>query len=97
VILFAAPFGLVRLLRERRPGARWIGGLLVYQLVLFYFLHVQSRYRLTLLPVLILGAVWAVQTLWRRGRAGELPVSGLDLAAGGCGAALLLYFAFGAT
>ena len=96
-ILFAAPFGLVRLLRERRPGARWILGLLVYQLVLFYFLHVQSRYRLTLLPVLILGAVWAVQTLWRRGRAGELPVSGLDLAAGGCGAALLLYFAFGAT
>ena len=86
----------MRLVRERRPGAFWILGLLAYQLVLFYFLHVQARYRLTLLPVLILGAAWAVQTLWRRGRAGELPVSGLDLTAGWGGAALFLYFAFGA-
>jgi hypothetical protein len=95
-LLAAGPFGLARLVRERRPGAPWILGLLAYQLVLFYFVHVQSRYRLTLLPVLILGAAWAAQTLWRRGRTGELPVSGLDLAVGGGGAALLLYFAFGA-
>lgn len=95
-ILVAGPFGLARLVRERRPGAFWALGLLAYQLVLFYFLHVKARYRLTLLPVLILGAVWAAQTLWRRGRAGELPVSRLDLALGGGGAAVLLYFGFGA-
>ncbi len=94
-ILIGAPFGLVRLVRERRRGARWIVGLLVYELALFYFVHVQSRYRLTLLPLLILGAVWTVETVGRRGREGELAISRADLALGGAGAAALLFFAFG--
>ena len=56
-----------------------------------------SFWRTLVLILAGLGAAWAVQTLWRRGRTGELPVSRLDLAAGGGGAALLLYFAFGAS
>ncbi len=87
----------MRLLRERRPGACWVAALLVYQLVLFYFLHVKSRYRLTLLPLLVLGAAWAVETVRRRGRAGGL--AGLRAStslSAARGAALLLYFAFGA-
>ncbi len=96
-ILVGAPFGLVRLVRERRRGALWIVGLLAYQLGLFYFVHVKARYRLTLLPLLILGAAWALQTVWRRGREGELPISGVDLALGGAGGMALLFFAFGAS
>lgn len=95
-ILLCAPFGLVRLVRERRRGALWIVGLLAYQLGLFYFVHVKARYRLTLLPLLILGAAWAAQTVWRRSREGELPISRVDLALGGAGGAVLLFFAFGA-
>ena len=95
-ILCCAPFGLVRLLRERRPGACWVAALLAYQLVLFYFLHVKSRYRLTLLPLLVLGAAWAVETVRRRRRQEGSPVSAFDLVLGGAGATLLLFFAYGA-
>jgi hypothetical protein len=56
VVLGAAPTGLARLLRERRPGALWALGWLVYLLALFAVLHVKARYRLALLPALALGA-----------------------------------------
>ncbi len=97
LILLAAPFGLARLLRERRRGALLLAPLLGYQLVLFYFLHVKARYRLSILPLLILGTVWAIETLRRRGREGESPISAVDAAAGCAGAALLFYFAYGAS
>ncbi|MEO8195554.1 MAG: glycosyltransferase family 39 protein [Thermoanaerobaculia bacterium] len=96
VLLLMAPFGLVRLVRERRPGASWVTALLAYQLALFWFVHVKSRYRLTLLPLLALGVAWTIETVRRRGREGALPVSIADLALGAAGAALSLYFAFGA-
>lgn len=96
VLLLLAPFGLVRLVRERRPGVSWIGLLLAYQLALFWFVHVKSRYRLTLLPLLALGAAWTIETVRRRRRAEGLPVSIADLVLGGAGAAALLGFAFGA-
>lgn len=102
-LLLLAPFGLVQLFRERRPGAGWVAALLVYQTTLFYFVHVKARYRLTLLPLLALGAVFAIESLRRRhlegraGRAGNLPFPAVDLALGGGGALLLLYFAFGAS
>lgn len=95
-LLITAPFGLVRLVRTRRPGAGWISALLAYQLALFWFVHVKSRYRLTILPLLMLGTLWTIESWRRRGRAGEAPVSFADLALGGAGAALLLYFAFAA-
>lgn len=96
VLLLLAPFGLVRLVRERRPGVSWIALLLAYQLTLFWFVHVKSRYRLTLLPLLALGAAWTIETVRRRRRAEGLPVSLADLVLGGAGAAALLGFAFGA-
>lgn len=95
-ILLSAPFGLVRLLRTHRPGAGWVGLLLAYQLALFWFVHVKARYRLTLLPLLMLGTAWTIETWRRRGRAGEARVSFAELALGGAGAALLLCFAFAA-
>jgi hypothetical protein len=104
-ILACAPFGLLRLVRERRRGAIWIVGLLGYQLVLFTLVHVKARYRLTILPLLILGAVWTVQSLVRSrerdpgapsGRWAAPPISGLDVALGGGLGATLLYFAFAA-
>ncbi len=96
LLLLIAPFGLVRLLRERRPGAGWIAALFGYQWVLFWFVHVKARYRLTLLPLLVLGAAWAVETFRRRGQEGTVPVSAVDLTLGAAGASLLLFLAFGA-
>ena len=86
----------MRLLRERRPGAGWIAALFGYQWVLFWFVHVKARYRLTLLPLLALGAAWAVETFRRRGQEGTVPVSAVDLTLGAAGASLLLFLAFGA-
>jgi hypothetical protein len=94
-ILCCAPFGLIRLVRERRPGASMIAALLAGQLLLFWFVHVKARYRLTLLPLLLLGVAWTVETVRRR-RAEGLPIPAADLAFGAAGAGLLLYFAFGA-
>jgi hypothetical protein len=94
VILAAAPFGLACLVRERRAGAFWIVALLAYQLGLFWFVHVKSRYRLTLLPLLVLGAVWSVEVLRRRGEGGKPRPSAAEFALGAGGAALLLYCAF---
>ncbi len=96
LLLLLAPFGLVRLVRERRPGASWMAALLAYQLALFWFVHVKSRYRLTLLPLLVLGVAWTIETVRRRRRQEGPPVSIADLGLGAAGATLLLYFAFGA-
>ncbi|MEO8274986.1 MAG: hypothetical protein ABI639_02135 [Thermoanaerobaculia bacterium] len=93
-VLFLAPLGLWRMLRTRRTGARWIAGLLAGQLVLFYFLHVKSRYRLTLMPLLILGAVWTVAELCRGRDAGTPPPAGLEIGLSASFGALLLYLAF---
>ena len=95
-ILVGAPFGLVRLVRERKPGAYAVAALLAGQLLLFWFVHVKSRYRLTLLPLLVLGVVWSLDTIHRRRRGEVPPIPTHELLLGAGGAALLLYFAFGA-
>jgi 4-amino-4-deoxy-L-arabinose transferase-like glycosyltransferase len=96
VLLVCAPFGLIRLARERGPGGGMIALLCGGQLLLFWFVHVKARYRLTLLPLFVLGVAWAFETMRRRLRGETGPIPGVELALGAAGAAALLYFAFGA-
>ncbi|MEO7795717.1 MAG: hypothetical protein ABIV06_13185 [Thermoanaerobaculia bacterium] len=95
-LLGLAPFGLVRLMRARRPGALWFAVLLGCQLALFYFVHVKARYRLTILPLLVLGAVWAIESFRRSRRDESSAIPALDFGLGLAGAAVLLFFGFAA-
>lgn len=94
VLIVLAPLGLAHLLRTRRDARFTIGPLFLGQLALYWFVHVKSRYRLTLLPILVLGAAVAVETLVRPER--RAAVTRAEIAFGIAGTAALAFFAFGA-
>jgi hypothetical protein len=96
VVLASAPAGLARLWRDGRRGVGWAISWLAYLLVLFFFLHVDVRYRVLILPALALGAASAAVGVIDRLAGVERPVErSWRLAAAGLGAVLLL-FSFGA-
>jgi 4-amino-4-deoxy-L-arabinose transferase-like glycosyltransferase len=99
-VLAAAGLGMALLwVDRRRRGDPWLRGALLflaYNLALFVFLHVKTRYRVQLLPGLDLYA--AVAWAWWLGTDGDAlrprpTAAGWALAAAVAG--LLLYFAFG--
>jgi len=97
LLLVAAPLGLT-LWRFR--DRRWLVALLLfvaYNLAIFFWLHVKSRYRIQLLPVAFLGAGCAVA--WLDARLGRDPAAAgaarWQWAAAIVAAALLELLAFG--
>lgn len=93
LLLVAAPLGFAL---WRSPHRRWswaMAAFVAYSLALFLLLHVKTRYRIQLLPVLFAG-VGGLVAWWRAGR--PTP-SRRALAAAGFAAALLLALAFGGT
>lgn len=93
-LLVGAPIGWLCMLRGRRTGTLWMAALLGYQLALFWFVHVKSRYRLTLLPLFVLGLAWTIECL-RRGDSDRPRFHALELLVGGACTAALLFCAFG--
>lgn len=91
LLLAAGAIGLTL----RPPGdARWRGALLgfvLYNAAIFLLLHVKTRYRVQLLPVLFIGVGGLVAWL----RASHPPVSRPRLAIGVTTALVLLFFAYG--
>jgi len=84
-------------------GRKWMWlvlAFLAYNLLIFLFLHVNTRYRVQFLPFLMLYSVLGVRAgrAWLGGKgdadSGPLP-SATHLAAGCVGAAIVLFFAFG--
>ena len=102
-VLGGAAFGIVIVARTvfARDGVtvpaasrHWLAVALlfiVYNLALFLVLHVKSRYRVQLMPVLDLCAAGAVAWVWSR----RPQQPALTLAAGGLLGALALFLAFG--
>lgn len=95
LLLVTAPLGYtVARVREKK----WMKMLLLffaYNLVIFLWLHVKSRYRIQLLPVFFIGSGCAVDWVLLRlqGDDVELPSALQFLAAGGA-AAVMLFLAF---
>ncbi len=94
LILLTAPLGYLAWSFQDKRWVRVMVLFLAYNLVLFLFLHVKSRYRIQILPVAFLGTAAAVA--WTRDRI-ELGFAGqsiVRLLTAGLLAALLLALAF---
>lgn len=107
-LLLLACVGVAVSAPSRRPWLYAVLAFLGYNLLLFLFLHVKSRYRIQLMPWCFLYATLGATWCWRRMRGVELPavlrLSATDprwLTIGRAGGGLLgmlafLYFAFSA-
>ncbi len=100
-LLLAAPFGLAAAWRQRRRWSWLAGAFLAYHGAVFLVLHVKTRYRLQLLPlVALLGAsaalAWGRWAVGRaRGEALHAPLGQGGVAGAAAGGGLLLWLAFG--
>lgn len=91
LVLCGAGLGLAALPRERRAFVGMLLAFVVYNLALFFVLHVKTRYRLPFLPVLDLLAAAGIGALAGKGAPlGPLP----SRIAGGAAALLALGLAF---
>ena len=101
VTLAAFAFGVALWRRWRQPLALTLGGLLAYQLTLYFVLHAESRYAIQLWPLLCLFAGWFLVALAGRWRDPGAPEAAALASAGPLGwsagallALLLAWFAF---
>ncbi len=98
--LAAFAFGLALWRRWRHPLALTLGGLLAYQLAVYFVLHAESRYALQLWPILCVFAGWFLAALAARRDLGAPAATGLAAtgrlrwALGALLALLLAWFAF---
>lgn len=81
--LVAFAFGIVLWRRWRRPLALTVGGLLAYQLALYFVLHAESRYAVQLWPLLCLFAGWFLAALAPRWRDPLSPAAAAAIASAG--------------
>jgi hypothetical protein len=90
-VLLGAGLGLAALPRERRAFVWMLLAFVLYNLAIFFVLHVKTRYRVPFVPVLdLLAASAAAAVLGRAAPLGPLPLR----IAGGAVAALALALAF---
>ena len=103
-LLWLAPLGFVLSCPGTRKAAWLIGAFILYNLAIFLFLHVKTRYRLQFLPLMMLYAAMAwpqLQVVWQRIRRGEgrpfLKSNRYRLLGAVLAGLTLLFLAFGGT
>ena len=73
LILLLAPLGGFLLTRRRAPWSWMLLGFLLYNLALFFWLHVKTGYRFQMMPVFVIYAAGALD--WISGKTGIRPAS----------------------
>ncbi len=94
-VLVLASLGAALTHPRRQGWAALALAFLAYNLALFFFVHVKTRFRVPLLPFLFFFAAYAVAWWRARGRGAAEPPARGALPAAALAAALLLFLAFG--